>query len=440
MTSKAKDKQCAEMFGDNKKMILHVRKEAYWEAILTQGKAIIYDMQIQGEELPDEFGKFVKEQRSLHIGWIQRLIGQGFLNTEPDLIKDWIDMHGRDSICPPSWIKRGVTQLALERCPWWLDYPLGRVPPSESELWEGGSLYHAAILLRDIQTFQDDHAPIDTFLEKISQKTLRIGEPCKTVARMVWADFPFGLAVSQVGNLECPPWNVFDGDVLHAATQFADNYANEGWIAHQPSKFVIVHLVKYQHAPSLEKAISKKAKWYELYALPLGSLIASGTVQPITLREVTFGVWAFFSQEEKFTNHSSIKESLFQPMSTLGIDDEEELDALTTAKSFFVRPTIKCICFKEDDKVVDIVSIGYETKEALLQQGKVISVACTNEHMTELEALCHSTIDEDDDLKRWVGLVSTPQNDNGKDSENEEIDELLDALADAILELLQEIG
>ncbi|MCO5614410.1 hypothetical protein L7F22_068691 [Adiantum nelumboides] len=211
-------------------------------------------------------------------------------------------------------------------------------------------------------------------------------------------------------------------------------------IAHQPSKFVIVGLVKYQHAASLEKAISEKAKWYELYALPLGSLIAAGTVQPTALCEVTFGVWAFLSQEEQFANHSSLKESLFQPMSTLGIDDEDEFDALTTAKSFFVRRAIKCICLKDDDKVVDIFSLGYGTKEALLQQRTVISVACTNEQMTELEALCHSTIDEDDELKRWASLVSTPQNDNGKDSENEEIDEPLDAEADAILELLQETG
>ncbi|MCO5610177.1 hypothetical protein L7F22_064413 [Adiantum nelumboides] len=223
-----------------------------------------------------------------------------------------------------------------------------------------------------------------------------------------------------------------------SAAQFGKVIDGVCRIAHQPSKFVIVGLVKYQHAASLEKAISEKAKWYELYALPLGSLIAAGTVQPTALREVTFGVWAFFSQEEQFTNHSSLKESLFQPMSTLGIDDKDEFDALTTAKSFFVRRAIKCICLKEDDKVVDIFSLGYGTKEALLQQRKVISVACTNEQMTELEALCHSTIDEDDELKRWAGLVSTPQNDNGKDSENEEIDEPLDAEADAILELLQE--
>ncbi|MCO5572911.1 hypothetical protein L7F22_026672, partial [Adiantum nelumboides] len=92
-------------------------------------------------------------------------------------------------------------------------------------------------------------------------------------------------------------------------------------------------------------------------------------------------------------------------MSTLGIDNKEEFDALTTAKAFFVRHAIKCICLKEDDKVVDIFSLGYGTKEALLQQRKVISVACTNKQMTELEALCHSTMDEDDDLKRTIRFL-----------------------------------
>ncbi|MCO5587894.1 hypothetical protein L7F22_041846, partial [Adiantum nelumboides] len=123
-------------------------------------------------------------------------------------------------------------------------------------------------------------------------------------------------------------------------------------------------------------------------------------------------------------------------MSTLGIDDKEEFDALTIAKVFFVCNSIKSICFKEGDKVVEMFSLG--TKEALLQQQKVISVACTNEQMTELKALCHSTMDENDELKRWVGLVSTPQNDNGS-SKNEEVDEPLDVEADAILEHLHEI-
>ncbi|MCO5598289.1 hypothetical protein L7F22_052381 [Adiantum nelumboides] len=177
-------------------------------------------------------------------------------------------------------------------------------------------------------------------------------------------------------------------------------------IAHQPSEFVIVGPVKCQHAASLKKAISEKAK----------------------------------CQEEQYTNHSTLKESLFQPMSTLGIDDKKEFDALITTKAFLVCRATNCNCLKEDDKVVDIFSLCNGTKDALLQQRKVISVSCTNEQMTELEALCHFTMNEDDKLKRWVGLVSTPQNDNDKDSENQEIDEPLDAKADALLELLQETG
>lgn len=46
-------------------------------------------------------------------------------------------MHGENSMCMASWTDRGVTQWELSRCPWWLEYPLGRVPPSESELWKG---------------------------------------------------------------------------------------------------------------------------------------------------------------------------------------------------------------------------------------------------------------------------------------------------------------
>ncbi|MCO5550217.1 hypothetical protein L7F22_003699 [Adiantum nelumboides] len=224
-----------------------------------------------------------------------------------------------------------------------------------------------------------------------------------------------------------------------SAAQFGKVIDGVSRIAHQPSEFVIVGLVKYQHVASLEKAISEKAKWYELYALPLGSLIAAaGTAQPTALREVTFGVWAFFSQEEQFTNHSSLKESLFQPMFTLGIDDNDEFDALTIAKSFFVRRAIKCICLKEDDKVVDIFSLGYGTKEVLLQQRKVILVACTNEQMIDLEALCHSTIDEVMSLKGghvWSLLHKMIM---AKTQRMNNIDEPLDAETDAILELLQE--
>ena len=49
-------------------------------------------------------------------------------------------------------------------------------------------------------------------------------------------------------------------------------------MAHQPSKFLIASLLKYQHVAYLDKAMSKKAGWYEIHALPLTSLIASKVV------------------------------------------------------------------------------------------------------------------------------------------------------------------
>ena len=65
--------------------------------------------------------------------------------------------------------------------------------------------------------------------------------------------------------------------------------------------------------------------------------------------------------------------------------------------------------------------MGYGTIEALQQQCKVVSIVCTNEQMTKLEAKCHSTVNEDVELRRWVGLdikhegnVCTPHKDDGK--------------------------
>lgn len=227
-----------------------------------------------------------------------------------------------------------------------------------------------------------------------------------------------------------------------SAIQFGKVIDGVCGVAHQPSEFVIAGLVKYQHAASLEKAISEKAKWYEMHALPLSSLIASETVQTSALRDVIFGVWAFFSQGEQYTNYSSVKESLLQPMHSLCVD-KEEFDAMIMAKSSFVRRAIKCICVKEDDQVIDIFSLGYGTREALQQQRKVLSVACTNDQLMDLEALCHSTVDEDVELRRWAGLetkekidASAPHDDNGTESKEEEIIEPLDASADAILESL----
>lgn len=80
---------------------------------------------------------------------------------------------------------------------------------------------------------------------------------------MVWADFPSGLAVSQVGNLECPPWNVFDGDVLHAVTQFAANYvADEGWYitCSLMDHFPRIHTVARQAGFTMHRTITLRVE------------------------------------------------------------------------------------------------------------------------------------------------------------------------------------
>ena len=132
-------------------------------------------------------------------------------------------------------------------------------------------------------------------------------------------------------------------------------------ITHQPSQFVIVGLVKYQHAASLEKAISGKAGWYAMHVLPIDSLISTETKTFSALREVCFGVFAFFSQGEQYDNYSRIKESILQPMHCICVD-EGNFDAVTMAKAFLVSRAMKCLCVKEDDQVLDVFSLGYGTK------------------------------------------------------------------------------
>ena len=94
------------------------------------------------------------------------------------------------------------------------------------------------------------------------------------------------------------------------AIQFSKVIDGVCGLAHQPFEFLIVGLLKYQHVAYMEKAMSKKAGWYEVHALPLTSLIASKFVQTSSLQNSLFGVWAFFSLKDQYTNCSSTKDSL----------------------------------------------------------------------------------------------------------------------------------
>ena len=67
--------------------------------------------------------------------------------------------------------------------------------------------------------------------------------------------------------------------------------------------------------------------------------------------------------------------------------------------------------------------------------------------MTELEALCHSTVNEDVELRRWAGLdikhegnVPIPHKEDGKTLEEKEVVELLDESVNAFLHHLVNTG
>ena len=67
--------------------------------------------------------------------------------------------------------------------------------------------------------------------------------------------------------------------------------------------------------------------------------------------------------------------------------------------------------------------------------------------MTELEALCHSTLNEDVELRRWAGLdiehesnVPSPHKEDGKTLEQKEVEEPLDESFNALLHHLVNTG
>ncbi|MCO5571027.1 hypothetical protein L7F22_024758 [Adiantum nelumboides] len=168
MSGKVKDEATIDMFGDNKKTLLHMRKELYWEELMEEGESIIEGLAMYDDVPTDEFGKWVKNQREMHVRWafhevwkdlakvkegekqhgieeaskrvvyrwIQQLIGEGVMDVEGETMKDWANVDSKDTMYPKAWVERGVSQWEFTRCPWWLDYPLGRVPPCEEGLWK----------------------------------------------------------------------------------------------------------------------------------------------------------------------------------------------------------------------------------------------------------------------------------------------------------------
>ncbi|MCO5612982.1 hypothetical protein L7F22_067255 [Adiantum nelumboides] len=237
MSGKVKDEATIDMFGDNKKTLLHMQKELYWEELMEEGESIIEGLAMYDDVPTDGFGK-----------WIQQLIGEGVMDDEGETMKDWANVDSKDTMYPKAWAERGVSQWELTQCPWWLDYPLGRVPPCEEGLWKDVE-YLSQMLVVDICTLSEVSHIVESFLKKIQAPLSHISAPSNTVARLVWADFPTGLRVADVETDECPPWNSISTSLVCATLCFVGLFMTDEGL------FVCLSLM--DHLPKIHKMARK---------------------------------------------------------------------------------------------------------------------------------------------------------------------------------------
>ena len=85
-----------------------------------------------------------------------------------------------------------------------------------------------------------------------------------------------------------------------------------------------------------------------------------------------------FTKEQEFGDILRIKNAISLPFTCISTTEENHND-MELAKALMVRCIISDACIKEDDHVVDVLTLGYAAKESLLLPQKVISVVCTNE-------------------------------------------------------------
>ncbi|KAI5073080.1 hypothetical protein GOP47_0011093 [Adiantum capillus-veneris] len=128
MTGNAKDDATIEMFGDSKKTLLHMRKEFYWEELIDETETIVQWLSIYDGVPADGFGKWVKEQLTMHVQWSfhevwKDLSKSGSNNSlvkvmdEEGEVKDWANVSSKDTMYPKAWVERGVSEWEIERCP-----------------------------------------------------------------------------------------------------------------------------------------------------------------------------------------------------------------------------------------------------------------------------------------------------------------------------------
>lgn len=68
--------------------------------------------------------------------WLISLIEDKAIPRLPMEVTDWLVIDGPESMYPLEWKENAISAWERKKCPWWLDYPQGIVPPSEKDIYE----------------------------------------------------------------------------------------------------------------------------------------------------------------------------------------------------------------------------------------------------------------------------------------------------------------
>lgn len=192
-------------------------------------------------------------------------------------------------------------------------------------------------------------------------------------------------------------------------------------ITFEPSQFIFLVFIRHIHIAALERALAAKAGCYEIQVIGMDSLFAMNARSLVQLGDYSFGVVVTFTKQEAFSGISHIRDALSLPFSCITCVEKEK-NHMELAKAYMVQRVINDVCIKEDDHVVDILTLGFGAKEALLLQRKVISVVCTNEQSVKVEEDCLAAVGTSLVLKKWAGLVPESKEVIVTDEENEDMD------------------
>ena len=85
------------------------------------------------------------------------------------------------------------------------------------------------------------------------------------------------------------------------------------------------------------------------------------------LSEFFYGVVVIFTRDQEFGYILCIKDAISLPFTCISIIQENQID-MELAKALMVSHIISDACIKEDDHVVDVLTLGYAAKKSLLLQ------------------------------------------------------------------------